>query len=166
MKLDLTGIFDNSVLYLEFEESVEIDFSNINFNILNPVKLKGNIYGTGDGVFLEGKLIYRYSESCARCLTDVEGEIETEISGKVLEGEESILEESDEKTIAYCNGELLLDDVVTDAILLSMPMKIICKDDCKGLCTKCGKDLNSEDCTCEDDDIDPRLAKLRNFLNS
>lgn len=166
MKLDLTGIFDNSVLHVEFDESVEIDLSDVDKAILNPVHVKGSIYSTGDEFFLDGKLFYKYTESCARCLTEVEGEIETEISGKISEDEESKLEESDEKLIAYHNGEIFLDEIISDAILLSMPMRIICRDDCKGLCPKCGKDLNKEECICQDDDIDPRLAKLRNFLNS
>jgi uncharacterized protein len=164
MKLDLTEIFDNSVLHVEFDQSVEIDLSNVDDAVLNPVHVKGSIYSTGDGFFLDGKLFYSYRDSCARCLAEVEGEIETEISGKILEDEESKLEESDEKLIAYRNDEIFLDEIITDAILLSMPMRIICREDCKGLCPKCGKDLNKEECECQSDDVDPRLAKLRNFF--
>lgn len=164
MKLDLTEIFDNSVLCVEFDQSIEVDLSEVNNAVLNPVRVKGTVYNTGDGIFLDGMLYYCYKDNCARCLAEVEGEIETEISGRILEDEESKFEESDEKLIAYNKDEIYLDEVIADAVLLSMPMRILCGEDCKGLCPKCGKDLNQGECECQDDDVDPRLAKLRNFF--
>lgn len=164
MKLDLTEVFDNSVLNIEFDQSIEVDLSEVEKAVLNPVRVKGTVYNTGDGIYLDGMLFYRYKDSCARCLTEVEGEIETEISGRILEDEESKLEESDEKLIAYNKDEIFLEEIIADAVLLSMPMRILCGEDCKGICPKCGKDLNREKCECEDDDIDPRLAELRNFF--
>ena len=47
---------------------------------------------------------------------------------------------------------------------MELPISFICKDDCEGLCHKCGKNLNEGTCDCEDDDIDPRMAVLKNFL--
>jgi uncharacterized protein len=60
-------------------------------------------------------------------------------------------------------GEIRVADVVREQILLAVPEQIFCKDDCKGLCPKCGSNLNLIDCKCADDDIDPRWAALKNL---
>ena len=68
-------------------------------------------------------------------------------------------EDSDSINIAYLPPDadkIILDDDVRDYVLLGIPMKKLCKDDCKGLCIKCGKNLNEGDCGCNDEEIDAR----------
>ena len=58
-----------------------------------------------------------------------------------------------------------LDDIIVPELILSMPMKELCSEDCRGLCPRCGKDLNDGECGCAEE-IDPRLAKLAEILDS
>lgn len=62
-------------------------------------------------------------------------------------------------------GILDLNSALNDAIMLSVPMKPLCRPDCKGLCASCGGNLNVEDCDCVTEGIDPRLEMLRRFLD-
>ncbi|MBN1297720.1 DUF177 domain-containing protein, partial [bacterium] len=54
--------------------------------------------------------------------------------------------------------------VIAEQIVLQIPMKTLCSDDCKGLCSRCGADLNAGTCGCDRDSVDPRLAKLKDLL--
>ena len=60
-------------------------------------------------------------------------------------------------------SEIDLAEIAREQILLDLPQQFFCKDDCKGLCEKCGTNLNLKDCDCEDDEIDPRWAALKNL---
>ena len=57
-----------------------------------------------------------------------------------------------------------LDDILTTAVVLNMDSKLLCSEDCLGLCARCGKDLNEGPCNCKKE-LDPRLAVLQQFLN-
>ena len=64
-------------------------------------------------------------------------------------------------------GDILdLTEVLQDNLLLGIPMKILCQEDCAGFCSLCGQDLNEGQCQCEKDDLDPRLAGLKVLLTS
>src|SRR5699024_11691418 len=71
---------------------------------------------------------------------------------------------SDDVVIEYNNRHINLERAVINEVILALPMKSLCSSDCKGICQKCGKNLNEGKCDCEIDDIDPRLAKLKELL--
>ena len=62
--------------------------------------------------------------------------------------------------------QLEVDELVYTEVILNLPSKHLCKADCKGLCFKCGKNLNEGDCGCKSDEPDPRFAKLRELLDN
>jgi uncharacterized protein len=61
--------------------------------------------------------------------------------------------------------ELFIDEIIVDNIILSLPIKTLCSETCKGLCPICGQNLNEGDCDCEIENIDPRLQKLKDFYD-
>ena len=69
------------------------------------------------------------------------------------------------KNAAIADGVLDLEDTVRTDVLLELPGKVLCSEDCKGLCCQCGKNLNEGSCTCEKKQIDPRLAVLSQLLD-
>ena len=77
--------------------------------------------------------------------------------------EEQIEENVDEYVIVE-NGRLDIDEQLSEALLLDFPRKILCSDDCPGLCPKCGKQLKHGKCGCNTKEIDPRLAVLAKLL--
>ena len=69
-----------------------------------------------------------------------------------------------EAEVSYYQGDrILLEDVLREQVLLAMPLRAICREDCKGLCPKCGANLNQEQCSCEEHDEDPRWAALKDI---
>lgn len=175
MKLDLSQIFDGTIYKLDLEENLNIHTSDEAFEIERDIKLEkpvnitGSIYATEDGVHLNAELTYEYIENCARCLTEFSQKIETVLSAKIIEkSNQQIEEEDDEEDIIYYNSrdrQLQIEDIIMNSIVLSLPMKSICNENCKGLCAKCGVDLNVEQCNCTKQDIDPRLEKLKNLFD-
>ena len=103
---------------------------------------------------------------CARCLEPVVEEVSRTFDlfysplPKGVKPEEAQLKEDDAE-IGFFEGEgLFLADVLREQVLLALPMKVICRSDCRGLCASCGANLNHEECRCETHATDPRLAPL------
>ena len=71
---------------------------------------------------------------------------------------------ADDEVILLDSGNIDLSEVTDRAFVGSIPIKYLCSEDCKGLCSVCGANLNRESCSCEEDNIDPRLAKLKEFI--
>lgn len=103
---------------------------------------------------------------CDRCLKPVETAVDFHIEQAVdLDENSSEEEEPEEKD--YIDGYSLdVDRLVFGEIMLSIPGKILCKDDCKGLCPVCGADLNAAECGCDRESLDPRMSVFKDILNN
>jgi uncharacterized protein len=116
---------------------------------------------------LRGRLEAGLELQCARCLEPVPQEItrEFELLYRPLgadAGRDEISVTIAEAEIGYYQGEgILLEDVLREQVLLALPLKITCREDCKGLCPHCGKNLNQEQCSCAVAVEDPRWAALK-----
>ena len=121
--------------------------------------LEGQIRVTGD-------LHTKIEMVCARCLEPVIEEVHRDFDlfyQPLLKGTPNDVErlKDDDTEIGFFQGEgLFLADVLKEQVLLSLPMKVICQSDCRGLCPHCGANLNQEQCRCERHTSDPRLAPL------
>jgi len=138
--------------------SLELKFHNLEFvdreiEIKDKVQLELEIYNTEDSFLVQGTLEAELILSCSRCLQKYSSTIKLDISEDVMKSE---MEDEE---------ELYLDDIIVDNIILSLPMKSLCSEDCKGICPQCGQDLNEGECDCEIETVDPRLAKLKEFYN-
>ena len=108
---------------------------------------------------------------CARCIdpvpTKVGGDFDLlyrPLGVDAGKDERSISEAETE--IGYYSGEgIQLEDVLREQILLALPVKIVCREDCRGICAGCGQNLNVEPCTCEEHSPDPRWAALADIKN-
>jgi len=79
------------------------------------------------------------------------------------ESKETHLENSDLDTDVIEGNELDLTEIAREQILLNLPEQELCKEDCRGICPTCGKDLNEGECRCGEDDVDPRWAALKDL---
>jgi len=149
---DLKEIGSRKQVSLELEFH-GLEFVNREIEIEEPIKLELEIFNTRDSFVVEGKLKAELILSCSRCLKKYSSPIELDISEDVLKSE---MEDEE---------ELYLDEIVVDNIILSLPMKPLCSDDCQGICPECGQNLNEGECDCEVEALDPRLAKLKDFYN-
>ncbi len=115
---------------------------------------------------LVGSLNAKLEVPCARCLETVTHSVSREFDllyrpqGVDRKGDEVSISEA-ETEIGYYQGDgLLLEDVLREQVLLSTPVKTICREDCRGLCPHCGRNLNQEQCSCEQHPSDPRWDAL------
>ncbi len=168
MVVDLSNLLDETTVSIHFDEAIDlekIDANGRDLYFTQPIKVSGDIYKVSRDLFIEGQIICKYKENCARCLKEFEQEIKTSLSGKLVNiASIDEVEDTDEVIIRYENKKLDIKDAVIKEIILKLPMKSLCKSNCKGICPKCGKDLNTGECDCVIEDIDPRLAKLKELL--
>jgi uncharacterized protein len=116
---------------------------------------------------IQGQLATRLELSCARCLEPVMQDVKREFDllyrpQGADAGRDEMSVTDAEAEISYYEGEgILLDDVVREQVLLAAPLKVTCREDCKGLCPMCGTNLNQEQCSCATAQEEPRWAALK-----
>lgn len=104
---------------------------------------------------------------CDRCLKDVAHEVKIDFEKEVdfTKTEEERVRELDE--INYIVGyDLDVDKLICEEILLGFPMRVLCSEDCKGLCKTCGQNLNEAACDCDNTDYDPRMLAIRDIFKN
>lgn len=114
---------------------------------------------------LEGKAKLSLVIPCDRCLDPVEVPLEFDIvrTLDLNESEEERAEELDEQP--YLSGyNLDVDQLVCDELILNLPMKVLCSENCKGICNRCGTNLNHETCDCDTRSMDPRMAVIQDIF--
>ncbi len=116
---------------------------------------------TAQGVYLEGRFKGEQPAECVRCLTTVNQPLKTEIK-QLYEFPPN----SKAEFVIAETGFLDLAPVLREDLLLSTPIRPLCRPDCKGLCPNCGQDWNEGPCGCEKEDINPRLAMLKKLLEN
>ena len=131
---------------------------------MEPIEYKGQIYRVGKDKQLHLDINYKYEEECGRCLEPFVREESTVLSGKLVEDVGGDCEDEEEELIYHTGDKLNLDKYIMDMVVLSLPMKPLCNVGCKGLCPKCGVNQNKKDCDCDVEDVDPRLAILKDFF--
>ena len=152
-------------------ESMEVSFSENVENTMGypdvvcfsePVVIKGVLTNTKKGILFEADGNTEAVYLCSRCLERVKVPIQFNIN-EMFYPSGSVENEKEAET--FCDDEMDLTDVIQRSILENLPMKVVFKEECKGLCPKCGKDLNEGDCDCNDTEFDPRLESLRTLFN-
>lgn len=98
---------------------------------------------------------------CSRCLEPVEMELNPAISLVLSPGEKLSEQDDDIEHETYIGDEIDLSNYLMEQVAISLPVKVLCKEDCKGLCTSCGADLNYEICACDKEHVDHRFAVLK-----
>ncbi len=143
------------------EEDFYDDGEKVEF--LKPITLEGELYLTGDIIELEGQVLTEVSLPCSRCLTSFNHNVDVQIHEKFSANPDN----KDEDEIIFIDGDSIdITDIIKNNILLSLPIKKLCKDDCNGLCQHCGTNLNITNCNCLEKDVDPRLAKLKDLFSA
>jgi uncharacterized protein len=117
-----------------------------------------------DQLILTVKSNFKVKYECDRCATEYKSSLKSDYKMIYLMNEAP--EETDSINVTYLKRDADKIDITSDVrefALLAVPMKKLCGEDCKGLCPKCGKDLNKEKCTCSTEEIDPRWKPLMNL---
>lgn len=146
--------------------SFELDVSDLWFDSVlgftEPVAVEGRVENHAGALTAVGAVRSRMKVVCARCLKEFERKLDIPFTANLSEE----LEDEDSEDIYLIeDGEADLDEIANTALVLGMETRFFCKEDCKGLCPKCGKNLNEGPCGCGED-LDPRLAVLGQLLEN
>ncbi len=162
MKLELTGILDQPGASVPF--STEVDLSGLDYGGQNPlprpVSASGTVRNTAGVLVMKGVIRAELTGVCDRCAADFSREVDFPID-VVLSADPS--DEEDESVFPLEGGCADLEDIVRTAVVLNMDQKLLCRPDCKGVCFRCGKNLNEGPCGCGREP-DPRTAALARLL--
>ena len=143
----------------------QVDLSDLEFYgrkpITRPVLAEGSVTNHAGALVLEGTARSVLDLACDRCGKEFSREKAVQLDSLVAQ---ELEDEENDEIILLEGTELDLDEVVTEAFVLAMDTKNLCSDDCKGLCAKCGVNLNQEPCRCKPE-VDPRLAALAQLLD-
>lgn len=129
------------------------------------VKVVGSISKVGTQLFLTSQATATLATACDRCLGEARLAIsvpiniyyQTNFADPDYEGDDEGVEV---RSLHPDEDVIILDDEVRQSILIGVPLKVLCSEDCRGLCPTCGADLNKGECHCPKEEIDPRWAKL------
>ncbi len=139
------------------------------FKFASPITVTLTLSRSGQVVLLRSRIEAMVEWLCARCLEPFSRPLASEYAitlkpkPSLPMPEEVELRREDVETEFYEGEEINVAPLVQDQVLLALPQKAVCREDCRGLCPKCGKNLNQEGCRCPEESIDPRLAVLKKF---
>ncbi len=167
MLIDLSAILRGEIRELPIDGEIFPDSAPYGIEYLPGARISGVISGSAGLVSLTSRVSVPYRGECARCLDPVEGVLEFDFNRTlVTEGtvSDDVLEEKADEYLVLKRGILEPDDAIIESVFLEMPSRLLCSDDCRGLCPKCGKRITGDECGCAPREIDPRWNQLRKLL--
>lgn len=150
----------------EIDEDVEIDFLPGELLACYPGKAQVHVlldkFGTDYRLKITMNVLAHYT--CDRCLEEYTIKRDGKMSRIVHIGEAPPEADEDIIYLDYGAKEIDVTPILKEMFILQHPIRMLCKDDCKGICPQCGVYLNKENCQCNTDPIDPRWEKLRKLI--
>lgn len=145
-----------------FKDGEVPDFS------LDKVDVSCLISKTSGTVFIKGSFAALIDIGCSRCLENTRQSIGSDFEYTLIpakaETKEDIELKPEELEISYYQGDFIdLTPIICEQIILQIPIKVLCSEQCKGLCQQCGTNLNSSSCNCGTSFLNSRMAVLKNF---
>ena len=172
MKLDLRPLLAGErLLNFDYELSLDIDPEDTSsflygVSFPSPMKVAGDITNTAGYMRMRLEMSVDYEAECARCLSPVSGKFSLDLK-KTVAPRNLLLDLDEDKLDDYAiieDGFLDMDEQLRAQLEMEFPVRFLCHEDCKGLCQRCGKNLNEGKCECPEKEIDPRLAPLQEIL--
>ena len=166
MTLDLRPMLRGEVNLIPLDFTLDpAPPSNVTFT--DRAHITGQITDNAGYMRMRADITVPYTGECARCLSPVDGVFTYTVEKTIVtEGTltDEQLEENEEEYVVLQNGMLDVDEQLDEYLLLSFPMRLLCDENCEGLCPKCGKPKREGPCGCPTKEIDPRLAVLAKFF--
>jgi uncharacterized protein len=166
MFLDVNELAIRKIRIRKSYSAGTLDFHSGEFRQVEPLEVRATAEIVEGQIRIYGNLHTRVEMVCARCLDTVVEEIGRDFDlfyrpMTSIARDEEVHLNLDDTEIAFFEGDgLFLADILAEQVNLALPMKAICRSDCRGLCPHCGASLNNEECRCEKHPTDGRLAPL------
>ena len=159
-----------SVVDFDFLLSPEtVDLEGETAKLKNAIVVKGKLTKGIVQVDVEGEISAAIQIECTRCMQPTERELHIIFKTEFITAEnyttakEAELQSKDLDAAVFEGDKIDLTEIVREQILLNLPEQVFCREDCRGLCEKCGANRNLLDCKCIEKEIDPRWSALKNF---
>lgn len=165
MKINMASVIncDGAKLDITKEYNVgSFEFAGNEYSFKEPVKITGEIKNIGSALKITLKIDGEYTSYCDRCGCD----ISANICGELEEDITSSNEDVDSEMFVISSHVLDISGAVDSLLYSSLPMRNLCSEECKGLCPKCGTDLNKSECNCDTTRYDPRFAIFRKLAGN
>ena len=164
MLLGLSKIIDCPGASVPFTASIDLRDLRYgeSYPISEPVEASGTVRNTAGVLMMTGSIHTTIHGVCDRCASDFDAEVEFPLD--VVLVTEFANEDNEDEWVFPLEGDSAdLEDIIRTVFVLNLDSKLLCKEDCKGLCCRCGKNLNDGPCTCQKE-LDPRFAALKQLL--
>ena len=170
MKVNVRDISAEGItLDLKEEGSVLAELAGgLDYTFNSPVVAHLRVTRSNDIIRIDGDVETHVMLECGRCLKEFDYAVRSDFSLFYMQGREEAEEKElteEDIEITYFEGDLIdTNDILLEQVSLEIPIKHLCSPECKGLCPRCGADLNEGVCGCKEEErIDPRFAALKNF---
>ncbi len=161
--LDVSTLLSGEQDKIEFDRSVLPDIDDPDIRLLEAVRFTGVAKECGGFVRMNATIRCGFFASCARCLEQVEEKLEIPVELDAFE-QDKMPEDPQEDPVCITDSKIDLLPIVYEALLVNLPTRVLCKEDCRGLCPDCGVNLNRFNCDCAKKKVDPRLEGLMDFF--
>lgn len=163
MLLQLRPLFMGEISSMPID--VELDFTKESFQGMypfeTPVKVQGTVTASADIVMLRASISFCFAGRCDRCLRRFTRDFRLAVEHILVD---QLHDDENDDFILLQQYQLPLEELVLADMLLELPYKSLCREDCRGLCPLCGKDLNEGLCGCQPETGDPRLQVLKQWI--
>ncbi len=169
MLITLEELQEHPVSFREKFPPGAIDYATEGLRPASELQVEGVATLIDREIHVKGALATQLHMECARCLEPVVLPVKRNFDLYYVPLEEAPEEDEQpvprgQEELGFYSGEtLVLEDVAKEQVLLSLPMRVVCREDCKGLCPKCGINRNRETCGCSETQVDPRWEALKKF---
>lgn len=164
MLLDLKKVFSEEGQTCSFDTSLDLSDVDLNgsFPFVSPASVRGTVKNQDGFARLNAAVSFEFSIPCDRCTKQIDRHYAYTFAHDLVL---TLEDEEDDSYIQVRDDKLDLDELIRADILLELPSKYLCAEDCKGLCPVCGKNLNEGPCGCVLHQIDPRMEVLKKLID-
>lgn len=163
MKINIQTLINKDQLGFEEETPVSLKVGLATTKTDYMTKVYGQVTKNGDLYTVEGFVDVDLKLLCDRCMSEFIYPIHAPLYCQFTSNDEKVDEEEDIKKISKSSIDLSED--ILQTIVMNLPMKVLCQEDCKGMCKSCGANFNKGICSCDPSDIDPRLEGLKDIFS-
>ena len=160
MEISVKPLLRGEKREIEFSHEIPLEYSENGYTVEGGALVSGKVKDMGGYILLDAECRAEYKTKCARCLKPITDTCSVSFSRPVAASLEAENEE-DEYLLIGADGSVDIDEAISEELLLSLPFRSLCKEDCKGLCPKCGCNRNETECSCILKEPDPRWDILK-----
>jgi uncharacterized protein len=170
MRIELENLEGGKSDFVHVYQPEDLNPVDERIDVIETATIAGKVRLAAKEVFVNGHVETRAKAECDRCLQPVEIPVNADFALEYIPGSEyestDVVElTEDQLSVAVFDGEGIdVDEIVKEQIVLAVPTRVLCRENCKGICPECGADRNTSDCSCTTNDIDPRWAALKKLI--